>query len=128
MAPDRMETKSMSEDLKTAGNSAMEMKGMDKDAESRPRSKKRKKISYLTVNKIWDVDYKDTALLKKFINERGKMLSSRQTGATASQQRVIAIAIKRAREMALIPFVVTEMSTERRERRTEAPVAAPAAE
>jgi small subunit ribosomal protein S18 len=77
------------------------------------------------------VDYKDVALLKKFINERGKMVSSRQTGNSASQQRQVAQAIKRAREMALIPFVVTEMNTERREytkRHTEAPAPAPAAE
>ncbi len=113
----------MSEELK-AGLAGV----MDKDADvaARPRNKRKRKVSILTTNKIYVVDYKDTALLRKFVNDRGKMLPSRQTGTTAKQQRQVAQAIKRAREMALIPFVVTEMNLERRERRTEAPAAAPA--
>ena len=122
----------MSEDLKN-GISAEAALGLDKDADvsSKPKNRRKKKVSYLTINKIHVVDYKDVALLKKFINERGKMVSSRQTGNSASQQRQVAQAIKRAREMALIPFVVTEMNTERREytkRHTEASAPAPAAE
>jgi small subunit ribosomal protein S18 len=114
----------MSEELKTATAAEMAMKDADV---ARPRSKRRRKVSYLTQNKIFIIDYKDTALLKRFINERGKILPSRQTGATAKQQRQICQAIKRAREMALLPFVNKDMNTERREsRRSEAPVAAPA--
>ena len=107
----------MSEDLNKA-QSVDPMK-MDKDADvgAKARTRRKKKISYLTLNKIYIVDYKDTALLRKFINDRGKMIPSRQSGTTAGQQRQIAQAIKRAREMALIPFVVTEMSTEKREPR-----------
>jgi small subunit ribosomal protein S18 len=74
-------------------------------------------VSYLTINKIDTVDYKEIALLRRFLNDRGKILPSRQTGTTAKQQRMISEAIKRAREMALLPFVVTEMSTDRREGR-----------
>jgi small subunit ribosomal protein S18 len=113
----------MSEELK-AGLAGV----MDKDADvaARPRNKRKRKVSFLTTNKIYVVDYKDTALLRKFINDRGKMVSSRQSGTTAKQQRQVAKAIKLAREMALLPFVVTEMNTERRERRSEAPAPAPA--
>ncbi|RYG49812.1 30S ribosomal protein S18 [bacterium] len=100
---------------------------VDKDAAepgTRARGRKRRKVSYLTLNKIDKVDYKEINILRRFMNDRGKMLPSRQTGNTASQQRMIAEAIKRAREMALLPFVVTEMAPERREslrRRDDAP-------
>ncbi len=72
-------------------------------------------MSYLTTNKIYKVDYKEINILRRFINDRGKILPSRQSGNTASQQRMIASAIRRAREMALLPFVVSEMGTDRRE-------------
>lgn len=54
------------------------------------------------------IDYKDTDLLKKFITERGKILPRRITGLTAKQQRRLTVAIKRARMMALLPFVNQE--------------------
>ena len=90
---------------------------MDKDAPEggRFKGKRRRKVSYLTINKIEIVDYKDVAILKRFINDRGKMLPARQSGNTAKQQRMVARAIRRARELALLPFVVSEMSAERRE-------------
>ncbi|MEV4285709.1 30S ribosomal protein S18 [Nonomuraea bangladeshensis] len=50
------------------------------------------------------VDYKDTALLRRFISDRGKIRSRRVTGRTVQQQRRIAQAIKTAREMALLPY------------------------
>lgn len=112
----------------------------DKDAaagvgEQRFKSKRRRKVSYLTINKIDYVDYKDVNILKRFINDRGKMLPSRQTGNTAKQQRMVARAIRRARELALLPFVVTEMTADRREyqrrerppRAEQAPVREPVA-
>ncbi len=83
--------------------------------EQRFRAKRRRKVSILTVNKIETVDYKDIPILRRFINDRGKILPCRQTGNTAKQQRMVTRAIRRARELALLPFVVTEMSTERRE-------------
>jgi len=51
------------------------------------------------------VDYKDIALLRKFMSERGKIRSRRVTGLTAKKQREVAIAIKNAREMALLPYL-----------------------
>ncbi|MDE3722938.1 MULTISPECIES: 30S ribosomal protein S18 [Nocardiopsis] len=50
------------------------------------------------------IDYKDIALLRKFISEKGKIRSRRVTRVTARQQRLIASAIKNAREMALLPY------------------------
>ena len=81
------------------------------------RRRGRTRVSYLTINKIYKVDYKDIDLLKRFITERGKILPRRQTGTTAKQQRTIARAIKRAREMALLPFVAIDASNERISRR-----------
>ncbi len=93
---------------------------IDKDAAmgeggQRFKSKRRRKVSYLTINKIDYVDYKEINILRRFLNDRGKILPGRQTGNTAKQQRMIASAIRKAREMALLPFVVTEMGQDRRE-------------
>lgn len=93
--------------------SAADVMGGAVAGEPKFRGKRRRKVSYLTINKIYSVDYKDVSILRRFINEHGKILSSRITGNTAKQQRMIARAIRRAREMALLPFVVTEMSAER---------------
>ena len=51
------------------------------------------------------IDYKDVALLRKFMSDRGKIRSRRVTGLTAKQQREVATAIKNAREMGLLPYV-----------------------
>jgi small subunit ribosomal protein S18 len=85
------------------------------DATGRFKGKRRRKVSYLTTNKIDFVDYKEVNILRRFTNDRGKIIPSRQSGNTAKQQRMIASAIRKAREMALLPFVVTEMSADRRE-------------
>ena len=52
------------------------------------------------------IDYKDVKLLQRFISERGKIVPSRITAVSAKKQRALAIAIKRARLMALLPYVV----------------------
>ena len=67
--------------------------------------KRRKKVCYFTQNKVTYIDWKDTELLKKFITDRGKILPRRVTGTSAKWQRPLAIAVKRARHMALLPFV-----------------------
>mgnify|MGYP001268908787 CR=1 FL=1 len=69
------------------------------------RGRKRKKVCYFTANGITHIDYKDVELLKKFISERGKILPRRVTGTSAKYQRKLTIAIKRARQMALLPYV-----------------------
>lgn len=64
----------------------------------------RKKRNPLVAQGITVIDYKDTALLRTFISDRGKIRSRRVTGLTVGQQRQVAIAIKNAREMALLPI------------------------
>ena len=64
----------------------------------------RKKVCYFTKNNIKTIDYKDVDLLKKFISPNGKIIPRRVTGTSAKYQRMLAVAIKRARHMALLPF------------------------
>ena len=68
------------------------------------RSKKRKRCPFVAAN-FEDIDYKDVETLSKFITERGKILPRRITGVSAYFQRRLAKAIKRARHIALLPFV-----------------------
>ena len=65
----------------------------------------RKKVCYFTKNKIESIDYKDIELLKRFISANGKIIPRRVTGTRAKYQRMLATAIKRARQMALLPYV-----------------------
>ena len=67
--------------------------------------KKRRKVCYFTTNNVKYIDFKDVDLLRKFVTDRGKILPRRVTGTCAKWQRPLAIAIKRARHMALLPFV-----------------------
>ncbi|AHZ18087.1 30S ribosomal protein S18 [Bacillus sp. NEAU-CP5] len=69
---------------------------------------KRRKVCYFTSNGITHIDYKDVDLLRKFVSERGKILPRRVTGTHAKYQRKLTIAIKRARQMALLPYVTGE--------------------
>lgn len=68
------------------------------------RSRKRKRCPF-TAAGVKDIDFKDTETLVKFITERGKILPRRITGVSAYHQKRLAAAIKRARHMALLPFV-----------------------
>lgn len=70
------------------------------------RGGKRRKVCFFTVNKIKHIDYKDIDLLKKFISERGKILPRRVTGTSAKYQRQLTAAIKRSRQIALLPFTL----------------------
>ena len=65
-----------------------------------------RKVCYFTKNNIQYIDYKDVELLKKFIAPNGKITPRRVTGTKAKYQRELAVAIKRARQMALLPYVV----------------------
>ena len=69
--------------------------------------KPKKKVNPLDKEKITYVDYKDTALLRKFISDRGKIRARRVTGVNSQQQRQIARAIKNSREMAMLPYTST---------------------
>lgn len=65
----------------------------------------RRKVCKLCARKIKTVDYKDADLLRRFVTDRGKILPRRITGTCAKHQRMLARAIKRARMIALLPFV-----------------------
>ena len=69
--------------------------------------KPKKKVCQFCKEKATGVDYKDTTLLRKFISDRGKIRARRVTGVTVQEQRLIAKAIKNAREMALLPYTST---------------------
>jgi small subunit ribosomal protein S18 len=64
----------------------------------------RRKVCNFCVDHVDEVDYKNATRLRKFISDRGKILPRRTTGTCASHQRILAHAIKRAREIALLPF------------------------
>lgn len=61
---------------------------------------------FFAARNVSHIDYKDVEMLKKFLNPHGKILPRRRTGLSAANQRALAQAIKRARFMALIPFVI----------------------
>jgi small subunit ribosomal protein S18 len=64
----------------------------------------RRKANLLRANGATEADWKDVDLLRKFISDRGKIRARRVTGLTPRQQKQVAIAIKNAREMALLPY------------------------
>ena len=66
--------------------------------------KPKPKSNPLKAAKITEIDYKDVALLRKFISDRGKIRARRVTGVTVQEQRKIAQAVKNAREVALLPY------------------------
>jgi small subunit ribosomal protein S18 len=68
------------------------------------RRKGRRKVCNFCVDRVETVDYKDIARLRKYISERGKILSRRATGTCARHQRALTTAIKRARMIALLPY------------------------
>ena len=79
-------------------------------SERRPRPRggrrPRRKVCSFCVDKIEYIDYKDINRLRRFVNERGKILPRRTTGTCAAHQRQLTVAIKRARHIALLPYVV----------------------
>ncbi len=70
--------------------------------------RRRRKVCHFCANHIDHVDYKDIDLLSRFVSEKGKILPRRVTGTCAKHQRTLTAAIKRARIMALLPFVVQD--------------------
>lgn len=68
------------------------------------RFRSRKKVCAFCADKKKKIDYKDTNTLKRYISDRGKILPRRVTGACAKHQRKITTAIKRSRQIALLPY------------------------
>ncbi len=104
-------------------------RGKNKDNNRRAK----KKISILSTEKIEYVDWKDANLLRRFMSERAKIRARRVTGNNAQQQKLVADAIKVAREMALVPYAnrVTTQRSNRGDRdrggRAEGPAPRPSA-
>ena len=78
-------------------------KNYDDDYNPRIR-KQRKKVCPLCGDKNFVLDYKDYDMMKKFVNDKGKILPRRTTGACAKHQRDITLAVKRARQIAVLPY------------------------
>ncbi len=78
----------------------------NKETTKKPmRKPARRKVCNFCVDKATSIDYKDVNKLKKYISESGKILPRRMTGVCARHQRELAVAIKKARQMALLPYV-----------------------
>lgn len=80
---------------------------MAEKTNDRPQRARRakKKVCMFCVDKVDTIDYKDTAKLRRFISEKGKIVPRRISGNCAKHQRQLTVAIKRARTIALLPFV-----------------------
>jgi small subunit ribosomal protein S18 len=73
---------------------------------ARDKRRGKKRVCNFCVDKIDQIDYKDVSRLRRYITERGKILPRRITGNCARHQRQLTVAIKRARNVALLPFTV----------------------
>jgi small subunit ribosomal protein S18 len=72
--------------------------------QSRRRYTSRRRVCAFCLEKTRTIDYKDVNTLRRYVTERGKIKSSRKTGTCAKHQRRLAVAVKRARHLALLPF------------------------
>ncbi|WBW97622.1 30S ribosomal protein S18 [Oceanirhabdus sp. W0125-5] len=70
------------------------------------KGRRKKKVCGFCMDKVVAIDYKDVNVLKKYITERGKILPRRISGNCAKHQRMLTLAIKRARNIALLPFTM----------------------
>lgn len=77
----------------------------EKTAPKKFKKQSRKKVCSFCVDHAKEIDYKDVNRLRRYITEKGKILPRRQTGVCAAHQRALTTAIKRARFMALLPYV-----------------------
>ncbi len=82
-----------------------ERHGRDEHAAGGMRPRKRRKVCAFCADKIEHVDYKDIPRLRRHMSERGKILPCRMTGTCSKHQRQLTVAIKRARHIALLPYV-----------------------
>jgi len=76
----------------------------------RPKYVPRRKVCPFCRDKVKEINYKDPVQLRPFISDRGKIQPRRKTGTCAKHQRLLAVAIKRARHLALLPYVAAHIS------------------
>jgi small subunit ribosomal protein S18 len=74
------------------------------DREERSGIRRHRKVCHFCVDRIDYIDYKEIARLRRYVSERGKILPRRMTGTCALHQRGLTLALKRARQIALLPF------------------------
>lgn len=86
-------------------NTANVTREVKTEAQKPFRPKKRKKVCAFCAEKIEHIDYKDTLKLRKNLSERSKILPRRVTGTCAKHQRQLTTAVKRARHVALLPYI-----------------------
>lgn len=89
---------------KAPGTNPTRERGEEEKGPGRRRPMFRRKVCRFCADKGLKIDYKDTRILSQFVTERGKITPSRITGNCASHQRELTVAIKRARDVALLPF------------------------
>jgi small subunit ribosomal protein S18 len=81
----------------------------DRDSGGRRRFSRRRKVCAFCLEKGKPIDYKDIGTLRRYLTDRGKIRSRRKTGTCAKHQRRLAVAIKRARHLALLPFTAEQI-------------------
>jgi small subunit ribosomal protein S18 len=79
----------------------------------RPRFFTRRRVCAFCVDHVSEIDYKDVPRIRRYLSERARMEPRRKTGTCARHQRALSLAIKRARHLALLPFIQGHISTER---------------
>ncbi len=72
---------------------------------NKKRGRRKKRVCQCCADKVTQIDYKDVSKLRRYVSERGKILPRRITGNCAKHQRALTTAIKRARHVALMPYV-----------------------
>ena len=90
---------------RSAGRGKSDKKGADKNQGQRRTLFRRRKVCKFCADKIDDINYKDVKLIGPFVPERGKILPRRMFGTCAEHQRKLTVAIKRARHIALLPYM-----------------------
>ena len=78
---------------------------MDAQKQNQFKTRKKKKVCMFCADKIEHIDYKDVVRLRKCVSERAKILPRRITGTCAKHQRQLTVAIKRARHIAIMPYI-----------------------
>ncbi|MBA2362158.1 MAG: 30S ribosomal protein S18 [Chloroflexia bacterium] len=104
----------MSYDNQRSGSTREGQSGGDNGGERRPRKPggryvPRRKVCLFCVDKVAYVDYKDLGRIGRYVSDRGKIESRRKMGTCARHQRGLAVALKRARHMALLPYTSTHI-------------------
>jgi small subunit ribosomal protein S18 len=79
----------------------------------RPRFFTRRRVCAFCVEHVSDINYKDVPRIRRYVSERARMEPRRKTGTCAKHQRTLSVAIKRARHLALLPFIQSHLRTDR---------------